>query len=244
MDLERIKKAGSPGGAVAIAVAIALGIATAVPASVTASSLTPQKHDLALQKQYSLKGPLLVGPIEEIHSDGKAIRILGKTLDLKSPATHLLPAQYVAVFGTLSTDGTIVLDAIKPLEDVYAPGSSLVFHSGVISNPHLGTGLVSVGNMEIDGFGLPGFEEWAGSQQQKLAFVVGTQSISGAPIRADLVVTFTGTGVLKINGTGLQGIDGSGLKGIDGSGLQGIDGSGLQGIDGSGLKGIDGSGAF
>jgi len=245
MDTERNKRDGSPGNALAAAISIALGMTIFVPSSVTAGGLSPlSPHDnvIVAEQQHSLQGPLLVGPVESVSSDGNGISIFGRTLQVGATKLDLLPSQYVAVFGTLARDGSIDVDVIEPLNEVYAPGSSLVFYSGVVSKQELNSGLATIGDMALDGLTLPGFEEWIASPEEELAFVVGTQSIAGAPIRADLVVSFKGNGYLEIDGTGLQGIDGSGLRGIDGSGLRGIDGSGLRGIDGSGLRGIDGSG--
>jgi hypothetical protein len=249
MDILNNRKFRTPSKAIAFAVAMALGVVITISATVNAGNgkVSERFQEIA---QHSLTGPLFVGPVEAVLANGKGIKVLGTTINFDGLGSHLLPAQYVAVFGELSANGNVSVHSVKLLKDVYSPGSSLVIYSGSFSRLHPSTGIVHIGSMAVDGLSIPGFTAWINSQPNSLFVVAGTQAMSGAPVSANLAVSFNGIGALSIDGTGLTGldgqiiagIDGSGLQGIDGSGLQGIDGSGIQGIDGSGLQGIDGSG--
>jgi hypothetical protein len=241
MDRARSRKAALPKASIAVAIAVAIGVLVSTPAISNPRGTTQGVTNHALEQNLSLSGPLLVGPIEYVaHSEG-TISVLGTKVKLQTSTDQFLPAQYVAVFGSLSSNGRISAHSVATLDEVYAPGSSLVLYAGKASSRPFH--VVSLGGVALDGLAIPGFEDWIESQRGALVVAVGTQALSGAPISLSAAVSFKGAGYLAIDGTGIQAIDGSGIQAIDGSGIQAIDGSGIQAIDGSGIQAIDGSGA-
>src|SRR5690606_901955 len=120
-----------------------------------------------------LAGPLLVGPVEAVNDGGHSVTILGRVLNLNKPIAELLPAQYVAVFGVLSSDDSVTVGSVEVLDEVYAPGSSMVLYAGVISAKARGTGSATIGEASVDGLSLPGFEGWVKSHKNELAVVFG-----------------------------------------------------------------------
>jgi hypothetical protein len=237
--------------ALALAIASALGVA--VPAVNAKNSMAPASY-AGLSE---LQGPLLVGPVQDV-SKG-LIKILGTVVAVEGASDTILPSQYVAVFGTMNRSGKISAHSVQVLDEVYAPGSSLILYSGKVSGSDPGLGVTRVGDISVNSIL---FSDWIAPRADTILVVVGTQAIDGAPVEASSLASFYGAGTLKIEQLGIQGIDGSGIFGIDGSGAFGIDGSGieilglinrgvyrsgpsLRGIDGSGasIQGIDGSGA-
>ena len=221
----------------------------------------------AVAHQVILEGILFLGPIERISADGQQINVLGKEIPNQELGQLLLPSQYVAVYGNFGNDGSMQISRIEPLGSVYAPGSSLVAAVGILRPSNFGSGHASLGNSEVNAMAFSDFGYWSAQQFGKIAVVVGTQAIEGAPIdpvglaafehSSELILEKTVTRGRGISGPSISvrggGMDGVGIstfgKGIDGSGatIKGIDGSGatIKGIDGSGatIKGIDGSGA-
>jgi hypothetical protein len=264
---------------VAIAIASTLGLWSAAGTQ-TASANNGRSHAVP-SKQVKHKhsdtvvtGVILVGPVESVLANGKSARVLGHDVDASSLRStgSLLPAEYVAVYGSMSSDGELAVEWIEKLSDVYSPGSSTVFHFGKVTGQQVGTGVVYVADIAVDGLSIPGFASWVNSQSDSVFFIVGTQAANGSPIRVSSALAIDTAGLLGIDGTGIsihgidgtgihgidgtgisiqgidgtgisiQGIDGTGIQGIDGTGVQGIDGTGVQGIDGTGIQGIDGTG--
>ena len=236
--------------------------ATANPNTSFASErFRPNASVQAIEHSLAIHGAVLVGPVQSVHRSGRSIQVLGHTIRLKDPTSPFLPAQYVAVFGSVSASGEVQAQFVQALDEVYAPGSSPVLFAGHVSTGRTGDQSLFIAGTRVDGYGIPGIAEWTAANTGRIAVVVGTQAIDGASIVADQVIAFSspaairlaGVGLPELDGTLIRGIDGSGSssRGIDGSGAQvaarGIDGSGaaIQGIDGSGaaIQGIDGSGA-
>ena len=259
-----------------LVLAIALALGVAIPAAAASSQVSVGQHtskgSMAAQSQMSLTGPLLVGPVESVSRDGRSIQVLGTRVDLGISVQQPLLAQYVAVSGTMDASGALAAESIRILEDVYAPGSSLVVYAGRATRISSGASFPRIGNVSVNGISIANFDEWLVPRINSPIVVVGTQSIAGAAIDAKLAVAFSypsileiesaaletsigirariiafgidGTGALGIDGTGALGIDGTGALGIDGTGALGIDGTGALGIDGTGALGIDGTGAL
>ncbi|WP_240901138.1 hypothetical protein [Thioalkalivibrio sp. XN8] len=197
----------------------------------------------------TLRGLLFAGPVERISANGRRISILGTWIEISSRQVGLLPSDYVAVFGSLSSDGGLRVSRVAKLARVYAPGSSIVIASGILNSSGAAKSGTKLGKLKLDAGHHHRFADWSRLSRGKLAVVVGTQPTSGSALVIDGVATFSGDMtflVRGIDGSGQRGIDGSGVAtfGIDGSGQRGIDGSGVAtfGIDGSGQRGIDGSG--
>jgi hypothetical protein len=244
-----------------LVLAIALALGVAIPAAATKSSEASgeqraSKRSSAVQSQMALSGPILVGPVEFVSRDGRSIQVLGTRVDLGSSVQQPLLAQYVAVSGTMDASGVFAAESLRILEEVYAPGSSLVVYAGRITRISSGGALPRIGNVRVNGFSIANFDEWLLRRRNNLIVVVGTQSIAGAAIDAKLAVSFPYPSILEIESSALEtangmrakiiamGIDGTGALGIDGTGALGIDGTGALGIDGTGALGIDGTGAL
>jgi hypothetical protein len=250
MKSSRVKSGRTRRTAIALAVASALGVIGSAGAEQVFNHL-PQAR-ISDQPYLELQGPLLIGPIQEVLMGGTVIKVLGSTIRVNGLLDDALPSQYVAVFGSMSQSGEFVPQRVKRLDEVYAAGSSMVLYTGKSSGVSSPTGHVKIGTAVVDAVAIPDSGEWIASRAGSLFVVLGTQSLDGAPIEPNSLVTFSGSGLLKIENTGLLGIDGSGIFGISGADIAGVGGSGgieilsPLGIDGSGAqthRGIDGSGA-
>ena len=249
--------------AIAIAITSVLGVMVYAPIGAAPRTLSPTQVSDAQRHQSSLQGPLLVGPVEAVRPNGKTIEVLGTQVRIGSIADNLLPSTYVAVYGTVSSDGRISASAIRVIDEVYAPGSSPVFLAGTLSQRSSALGSIQVGSVLVNGVHIPEFDAWTSSRRDSFFLVFGTQAISGGPIDAAFVIAVGGPGSVELSGTGILAIDGSGITRTGGSlnglaidaispeGIFAIDGSGapisIQAIDGSGaqlsIQAIDGSGA-
>jgi hypothetical protein len=110
--------------AITLAVLAAFGLfgSLAVDATSTASNtVSALQADI---QSYSIRGPLIVGPVESVHSQGKFVTVLGTRIDTRhlEGAGMLLPAQYVAVFGALTQDGEFQARSIQVLSRSLRPG--------------------------------------------------------------------------------------------------------------------------
>jgi hypothetical protein len=245
--------------AIALAVASAISVMVIGPAGAEQRPSHNSDSSYLLQKQAAVEGPIFLGPIEAVRANGNSIDILGTRVDVAGLADNLLPAQYVAIFGTVTGDGKVSARSVRLIDDVYAPGSSPVIFTGPLSNRPNNDGYARIGSVVFNGAGLPIIEHLATADGGSMMFGMGTQAISGAAIDPVVLVSFAGSGSIELRGIGVDAIDGSGVFSAGGSELDGeitvinangvfaIDGSGasIQAIDGSGalIQAIDGSGA-
>ena len=251
---------------IVLAVAAMAGFALPAFGSVDLNKARPTAAKV--ETNIELNGALFVGRVDNVHSDGNTITVLGTPIRIHSLQNSILPAQYVAVFGSINSKGDIDVDELVVLDEVYSPGSSIVVYSGLISDPVSKNGSIEIGDATLSNIGVGDIAPWILASQSSLFVVVGTQAIDGAPIEPHQIAAFSRASYFELNHPGLVGIVDSeivastpekttgkirlrraGVLGIDGSGAKtlGIDGSGAKtlGIDGSGAKtlGIDGSGA-
>ncbi|NGX16433.1 pentapeptide repeat-containing protein [Wenzhouxiangella sp. XN24] len=251
---------------IALAITATAGLAPATFASVDLNKGRPTAAKA--QNNVELSGAIIIGRVDNVQSDENTITVLGTSIDVHSLESPILPAQYVAVFGSMNSKGDIEVDRLVVLDEVYSPGSSIVVYSGLMPGPVGKNGTLQIGNVTVTNNGALDISPWILANQSSLFVVVGTQAIDGAPIEPHQIAAFSKAGYFNLDHQGLVGIVDSRIVasspgittgttrlrpaevlGIDGSGAKtlGIDGSGakIEGIDGSGAKieGIDGSGA-
>jgi hypothetical protein len=197
------------------------------------------------------------GPIENVGRAAPAITVLGQRFAI-SPATKIavngrsVPrgrafelltfGQRVLVQGKDSPNGTVAT-SIDVAREAYVPGATPVYVYGVISSAYPVSGLISIGNLQIDTTAL------APEHLEAIRIGVTVELIAIQPVPSGVLIS---PNLLSIGGSGsqLQSIGGSGaqLESIGGSGVkvQSIGGSGVaaQSIGGSGsqLQSIGGSG--
>jgi hypothetical protein len=249
---------------IAIAVSMALGTAQSVAAPPNAPGEAPARIQHHRSQGLSISGPILVGPIESVAADGLAITVLGKTVSVGREGLDLLPAQYVAVFGRVETDGAISVEFVLDLGQVYAPGNSTVLIAGAISQKSRSKASTVVGGPDLQTIDIAAFDRWSLAKRNSMVLVLGTQSASGAPIDAQAIVSFGGPGTVELKDIGIGHLSGVSVRGhwasnLDesagkGSGLSGLNQFGtitenehlslVKDIDGSGftIQGVDGSG--
>jgi hypothetical protein len=260
------RKQSSRVRSLAIASALGLLFSAGAQSASPGNGASLEKSSKFLSKgqnsNFAVTGPLLIGPVEAVLANGKTVRVLGRQVDLQDVALsdYLLPADYVVVYGSMTSDGKLRANWIEKLHEVYSPGSSLVFHSGRVTELELRTGVVQVGKVAADGISIPDFTSWVNTRQDALLLIAGIQPAIGSPIHVAFAVSIgplgipdsdvtgitvqgiEGTGIQGIEGTGIQGIEGTGIPGIEGIGTRGIEGTGIQGIEGTGIQGIEGTG--
>ena len=206
------------------------------------------------QRNSSSEQLLAVGPLA-YSADGNSVSVLGQVLRI-APNTKFSrglakSGDYVAIAGTIDSNGVAVASNVVRLGGSYVMGSSLVYLRGTISAFNR-NGSGSLGQTQVDLAGSFHDSQFAAVSKNDVVELIGFEyssgtrqvvaAVSGNILQSSKISGINGSGLNGINGSGLNGINGSGLKGINGSGLNGINGSGLQGINGSGLNGINGSG--
>ncbi len=134
----------------------------------------------------STAGLILAGPVEGIDSSSGFFSSMGQRVF--APAGVLSGLQlgdYVMVSGQISGAGTIEADAVAQSGQVYVPGSSAVFVTGIPSSVDFNFGIAMIGELKVDytsSLGGSGFEGIGAA-----ITVIGTQPALGGTMLSDRV---------------------------------------------------------
>jgi hypothetical protein len=94
---------------------------------------------------------MLAGPIDAIDIREGTFRAVGQTVSFsREDLGALRIGSFVTVYGSLSGAGTVDASAVDISTDVYVPGATRVFVTGIPSSINYGSGTALIGELEVD----------------------------------------------------------------------------------------------
>ena len=134
--------------------------------------------------------PMLAGPVQSIDLQGGSFVAVGQTVSFSSDDLDgLRVGRFVTVFGSIAGAGRIDATGIDMSPEMYVPGSTEIFVTGIPSSVNFARGTALIGELEVDYTPSLGGSGFGGIGAA--ITVIGTQPAFGGAMLGDSVIDRT-----------------------------------------------------
>ena len=138
----------------------------------------------------SSSGPMLAGPVDAINMREGTFTAVGQTVSFSGEGLGgLQVGSFVTVYGSIAGAGRIDATGFDMSSEMYVPGATEVFVTGIPSSVNFARGTALIGELEVDYTPSLGGSEFGGIGAA--ITVIGTQPAFGGAMLGDSVIDRT-----------------------------------------------------